>query len=711
MTLTQVRTGIGSIFAPGSVAVIGASSRRSDGAGNQIIRNLQQAKFAGKIHVINPAGSVIEGLQSVSSIADLPPVDVAVLALPASAVLPTLRELADQGCPAAVVPSVGLSSDDQKAVVELANSTGMFIHGPNCMGIIDVSAGTPLWIDEGILMDLPAGNISLVSQSGSAAIFVARSTSSGGFSKVISTGNEISATTADYISWLATDPDTKIIGVVVESIPDTATFTQAVHKAKEAGKPLVALKVGRTDKGAQATTAHTGAILSSNEAYEAYFEHLDVPLVDDYDELATALECLSGLGDRQVSGTGFGVVTISGGQAALAADLGEHVGIDLPGFSAATTTKLAGHLPGVLIHNPLDAGGSVSATADDYRQALQAVADDPSIDALVVVLDGQASLTAVEIEYEEEYYRAAVEVSRANPEFPVVIASSSSVSIHPSAREWVGGTIPVLRGIRNTFVALHAGAKNRVTPASSRPAGLPDAEKVLRFADEIQSRPEGLSAEFSRELLEAYGIKMVASAVVETIDEAVSWAHVHGYPVVLKVESRDIAHRSDIGGVVLNIRSDEELQAAGRRIKENAARNAPLANLQGFEIQEQIPSDIEAFAGFVSDHRIGQTVGLGMGGTLVEILGDTARSHAPFDTTKSAAMIESTRLGKILSGYRNLVAPTPTEPFADLVSRLSWLASDLGDVVAEADLNPVLIEPATGRVRLVDCLLVGRIKA
>lgn len=711
MTLTQLRTGIGSLFAPGSVAVIGASSRRPDGAGNQIIRNLQQADFAGKIHVINPSGSVIEGLQSVNSIAELPHVDVAVLALPASAVVTTLRELADHGCPAAVVPSVGLSADDQNAVMELANSTGMFIHGPNCMGIIDVSAATPLWIDEGILMDLPVGDISLVSQSGSAAIFVARSTSSAGFSKVISTGNEVSATTADYISWLATDPDTKVIGVVVESIPDTAAFSRAVSKVRDAGKPLVALKVGRTVKGAQATTAHTGAILSSSEAYDAYFEHLDVPLVGDYDELATTLECLSDLGERRVAGTGIGVITISGGQAALAADLAEQVGVDLPAFNSEVRSTLAEHLPGVLIHNPLDAGGSVSATDDDYRQSLAAVVADPSIDALVVVLDAQESLNSVEIAYEEEYYRAAAEISRANPDFPVVIASSSSMSIHQSAREWVGGSLPVLRGMRNAFVALRAASKNRPSENSGRPAVLPAPDEVERFAAEIRSQSQGLSADFSRGILEAYGIRMVASSVVETIDEAAAWAVAHGYPVVLKVESRDIAHRSDIGGVVLGIQNDEELRAAGRRIQENIARNAPLANIQGFEIQEQIDAAIEAFAGFVSDSRIGQTVGLGMGGTLVEILEDTARSHAPFDAAKAAGMIETTRLGKVLSGYRNLLPPTTTEPFADLVSRLSWLASDLGEDLAEADLNPVLIEPATGRVRLVDCLLVGRSQA
>jgi acyl-CoA synthetase (NDP forming) len=708
MTPTLELTGMDALFAPSSIAVIGASSRRADAAGNQIIRNLQNAAYRGQIHVINPSGASIEGIRSVSAIADLPSVDVAVLAVPASSVLATLADLAAAGCPAAVVPSVGLSHEDERAVAELARRTGMLVHGPNCMGIIDVGRDTPMWIDEGILTDLPKGDVALVSQSGSAAIFVARSTTTTGFSKVISTGNEVATTSADYISWLARDPETHVIGVVLESIPDTAPFTDAVKEAQRAGKPVVVLKVGRTATGAMATTAHTGAILSSNEAYEAYFEYLDVPLVGDYDELATALECLSGLGARAVEGKGVGIVTISGGQAALAADLAESVGMELPPFSPEVGATLAGLLPGVLVHNPLDAGGSVTASGEDYLNALSAAATDPSVDALIVVLDAQESLNDVEIGYEEDYYRAVQEVARQHPDIPIVIASSSSMSLHPQAQEWASGSVPVLRGIRNALISLSAASKNRLVIEPRRPTGLPSAEEVRQLILELQEVSGPLAAGVSRRVLGSYGIHMVASAQIRNIDEAAIWAEQHGYPVVLKVDSPQIAHRSDVGGVEVGIGDATALRAAGRTIEENVRKNAPHAQVLGFEIQEQVSTDVEAFAGFVSDARLGQTVGLGLGGTLVELLQDTARAHAPFDSNKGKQLVASTRLGRVLSGYRNLIPATPTGQFAELTARLSWLAFDLGEVLSEADLNPVLIEPGTGLPRIVDCLLVAR---
>jgi acyl-CoA synthetase (NDP forming) len=708
MTRLGSVTRIDSLFAPKHVAVIGASARRSDAGGNQAIRNLRGAGFPGTISVVNPAGGLIEGLSASTSIADLAgtSLDAALVALPGRAVVQALTELAAIGCSAAVVPSAGLSDEEARAIETFASQSSMLVHGPNCMGVINVTSGVPLWIDEGILMDLPAGDISLVTQSGSAAIFVARSTAPLGFSKIISTGNELGTTTADYVSWLAQDPDTAVIGLVVESIPDAEKFAQAIAAARAAGKTVVALKVGRTALGGLATTAHTGAVLSRDAAYSSLFEYLDVPLVADYDELASSLQCLSVLADRRVLGTRVGVVTISGGQAAITADLAEELGVDLPQFGDSTRHALQELLPDVQVNNPLDAGGSVIADEDAYDRSIMTLADDEDIDAILVVLDAQQTLSKTELEFEDDYVAAARAASEAHPRLPVVIASSSSVSIHERSLALAGPQLPIVRGIRNALVALRASAGNRSAIGHPhRPEGLPTAEQVADIRASLIV-PGGTTADLREQVLTAYGVPVVAAATVADAHSAARWAEKHQYPLVLKIASPDIAHRSDVGGVVLDIRTEAELRRAADTILANVSLEVPEARVDGFEVQEQVGTSFEAFCGYVGDPRLGATIGLGMGGTLVELIADSAEALAPIDSDRAEQLLSQTRLSKLLDGYRNLAPRTPRDAFTDVVSRLSWLATDLGDIISEVDLNPVLIEHQTGRVVVVDSLFV-----
>jgi acetate---CoA ligase (ADP-forming) len=701
---------IDSLLKPAHVAVVGASARRPDAGGNQAIRNLRTVGFSGAISVVNPAGGSIEGLRAHTTIADLAGcgIDVALVALPARAVVQALIELEAIGCPAAVVPSSGLSDAEASDIEQFAAGSNMLVHGPNCMGFVNVSDQVALWIDEGILMDLPAGDISLVTQSGSGAIFVPRSAAPSGFAKVISTGNELGNTTADYISWLAQDPQTAVIGLVLESIPDAKAFSEAVRRAREAGKPVVALKVGRTDLGGLATTAHTGAVLSRDAAYSSLFQQLDVPLVGDYDELASTLQALSVLGGRPVNGTRVGVITVSGGQAALTADLADELGIELPQFGVETRGTLKNLLPDVPIHNPLDAGGSVVAGDDSFDKAILTLARDSDIDAILVVLDAQQTLSSAELEFEDSYIAGARAACNEHPELPIIIGSSSSVSIHERSLDLAGAEVPVVRGIRNALVALRASSGNKASiEPLARPADLPSADDVEAIKQTLRA-PDGITPKVREDVLNAYGIPTVAAAFVADVEAAIEWAAAHDYPLVLKVASPDVAHRSDVGGVVLDIASETELQRAADDIRANVGLASPGARITGFEVQEQVGASFEAFSGYVADPRLGATIGLGMGGTLVELIGDSAEALAPIDASCASAMLATTRLGKLLDGYRSLAPRTPTGMFTEVVSRLSWLANDLGAVVTEVDLNPILIEHASGRVVIVDSLFVKR---
>ncbi len=695
------------LLQPRSVAVIGASARRENAAGNLVVRNLQQSRFEGDLHLVNPSGARIQGLTSVSSIGELPRVDTAVLTVPAASVLDSLRELEAIGCASAIVSSAGIDAGLADRLRGFSAESGMAVQGPNCMGLVNVTSGTPLWIGDGGLAGTPRGDIALVTQSGSAAIFVARSAWPAGFSKIVSTGNEFFLTTADYVDWLAADEDTGVIGLVVESIPDGPAFAAAVRHAHDGGKAVVALKVGRSATGAQATTAHTGALLSPTRSYDAYFEAIGVPLVRDYDELASSLQLLSRWRGRTPVRAGVGVLTISGGQAAITADLAEELPTALPALSDETSSALVALMPDVVPHNPFDGGGSVIAPPGTYERVLRVLADAPELGAVMIVVDAQSTLTDAEIEFEDVYVRAAGAIHDAGSRNPIAIVSSSSQDIHPRTLRLVDDRLPVIRGIRNALVALAAAATPPAAAAPARPLGLPSAPDLAQWRTRIGDG--GLDAAATRELLDAYGIPFVQAVSVPDEDAARTAAERIGYPVVVKVESPDIAHRSDVGGVVLDIRTLDQLDAALASIRANVARQAPRARITGFEVQRQVPTDaVEAFAGFTADPRLGASVACGLGGTLVELLDDADAAHAPVSVDTARAHVDRTRLGAVLGGYRRLIAPTTSNSISELVSRLSWLADDLGDVLSEGDLNPVMITPGSGELTVVDALLVRR---
>jgi acetate---CoA ligase (ADP-forming) len=700
------RRGIDALLRPQSIAVLGASAARP-ASGNQVIANLRRHRYPHPIHIVHRAASAIDGLPAVGSIGELPgDVDVALVSLPADAVLPALAELDQRGCAAALVPTAGMADEQLAELSRFVSEHNIVIHGPNCMGVLNFSDDIPLWFYDGMLTEEKPGSISLVTQSGSATIFIVRSAETARFAKVISTGNEVGLAIENYLTWLSQDPSTEAVGVVIESIKNPAAFTASVRALREAGKPLVALKVGHTGAGAVATVAHTGALVGRDDVYAALFESLDVPLVADYDELATALDCLADRRLRSLAAPRAGVVTISGGQAALAADLANRHGVELPAFSAATARRLVEVLPGSTPLNPFDAGASVSPEDDSYEKALQIIGDDPGVEVVLVILDAQATLNQREVDYEADLF-AGVGGASATCPVPIVVASSSSVSTHARCRRLLGPEVPLLRGIPNALAALRACAANRapITAAPQRPVWVPSAEVVTRLRAAVRQAAGPLRGELREQVLRAYGLPMVASIVTGDADAAASWA-AGRYPVVGKVSSADVAHRSDIGGVVVGIEDDQQLRSAIAQISQNVRQARPSAVIDGYEIQEQLRG-LEAMAGFVTDPVFGACVIVGSGGALVELHADVRAAAAPVSPARAAELIGRTKLGAVLSGYRGLAAPTDVARLADLVSRVSWLAADLAPDLAEGDFNPVVVEPASGQVSIADSLLVA----
>lgn len=695
---------------PGTVAIVGASSKRST-QGNVVIENLRGWGYAGRILPVHPSAAEIDGLPVCKGAAALPPaVDTAIVAVPAAEVVETLRQLAAAGVRSANVFSNGFSAEQEAVFRAFGAGTPMSINGPNCMGLVNFTDQAPLYPSRPSLR-LKPGRVALVAQSGSAAISVMNSITTG-LSKVITVGSEFQVTAADYLAWLALDQATTVVGVVAESIQDPVAFACAADRLHSAGKALVVLKVGSSDMGAVATQAHTGALIGSRDAFDSFFRACDIATAHDYDELVASLECAVVARRRGPTGH-IAVAGISGGQTALACDVAEDAGISLAVFSEATRATVHACLPGAPGNNPIDIGATVLKEDRKTPAAFDAVLADPAVGALALLQDSQASLNPRTYDnYMLHIPDFAAVAGRTDK--PVVMISPTGESLHPGIVEVaLAGGLPVVRGLREGLVAIEHLARGRPGAAAAW-ADAHRTDRPLRNARAAQWRQElaaldgSLPPATAFRLLRDYGVPVVKSLVAASAEEASARAGEVGFPMVVKVASRQVNHRSDIGGVVLGVRDASALRDALATIARNVGQHAPHAVIDGYELQEQVAGDAEALIGFAATPPLGTLMVVGTGGTMVELMEDRASRLAPLTQDESAELVRSTRLGKLLDGYRNLMPRTDIAPLAMLLTALSELAADLGDLITVCDLNPVLVRASTGELRVVDALMVVR---
>jgi acetate---CoA ligase (ADP-forming) len=699
----ELSEAVGAILQPRSVAVIGASAERHT-LGNQVLENLRRFGFEGEVTCVHPRASSIEGWPAVPSVADLPDdLDVAMVSVPAGRVTSVLTELDAQGCRSAVVPAAGFAGPELAELEEASSRLRIRFNGPNCLGALSVAARAPLWTPS-FRMDYPAGNVAIVSQSGSAAISI--TTSPGlGWSRVVSSGNETSITTADYLNWLAGDDATEAVGLVIEGIKDARAFAASIERMHEAGKPVVALKVGRTPQGSRAAQAHTGVLISNYDGYQAFFRRIGVPAVLDYDDMVCSLQALATRPARSCRGTTVGVLAISGGQSALACDLAIENGLDLADFTEGTASRLRAALPDITGQNPVDIGATVGAERRKPAEALRAMLDDPGVDSVLVIQDAHERLALWPEHTYLDHVRTVADISRTATK-PIVLASSASAGIHPMLQELVSDSpVPFVRGLRAGVTALRSLGRWQQDAAPARaltqPAVLPDLRAELAQV----SGPLGYH--LTRRIMETYGLPVVESELAADADAAVVLADRIGYPLVAKIASPDVPHRADVGGVVVGIRTGDELRQAIAGIGERVARARPGLRIDGFELQPQLTAGTEALLGFTVEPPVGPMVVVGTGGSLAELVRDRAADLAPVSLAEADAMIARTELGRVLRGYRSLVVPTDVRPLARLVRQVASMAADLQDLVSAADFNPTFIASPSGEVRIADALFIA----
>ncbi len=688
------------LMAPGSVAIVGATER-TDASSSYVMRNLMRFGYQGKILPVHPKAETVFGHKvapRLSALDDAP--DVVVIGIAADRVIAALEEAASLGVKAAVVLASGFAELDeagqerQAQLVDIAERSGMAICGPNCLGLFNLTTGAALY-SSSLSAKLEKGRFAILSHSGAGAIALSN-TGRFGFSHIVSCGNSAATDIADYLDHLASDEDTSAVGIVIEAIRAPEKLAAAMARMHAAGKPVIALRAGRSVRGAAATAAHTGALAGSNEAYRAFFERtgiIEVPDMDGFVETAGLCLTLK----RRPQKQGVAIVGVSGGGVAHVSDIADEVGLVLPPLAEATRKRLASLLPPFATpQNPLDTTGVVFADGRIYRDVLDTLAGDPSIGLIIAAQDAPVGLDTTTAGEYCGIAAAVADYGNSQGPVPVAFVSNLSCGHHPDVEKVLAG-LPVLRGTRTALTAvnslLHQG----------RTVSWPGAAVT-----QTAKLPPGVLTEgAAKALLAAEGMPVPKEMLVTTRQAAAQAAETLGFPVVLKIESPHILHKTEAGGVRLGIASKDDARTAFDAIMASARSFAPDAELRGVSVQEMVSGSVEALVGIVRHEPFDFGIVVGIGGVLVELVEDSAFDLLQIDLARADALIGRTRLAALLAGYRG--APPADRPaLAALLVQLSDFVARHGEDIEAIDLNPVAILAEGQGVRILDALILKR---
>ena len=692
------------IFNPKSVAVIGAS-RREGSIGNQVTKNLIDGGYPGPIYPINPGAGEILGLKAYPSIGDVPgPVDAAIYCVPADKVLEVARECAKVGVKGHIVITSGFGEvgkrEDEETLAKIARASGGRVIGPNIVGITN-NAGK---CNASFAPCLPyPGRTALISQSGALVIaldtvtFVRRF----GVSSMISLGNMADVDFSDCVEYFSQDPNTNCIALYVEGLKHGYRFLETGRKA---GKPIVALKAGVSIHGAAAAASHTGSLAGSVKVYEAAFKQAHVIRASNLDDLMNRSQALSM--QPPMKGDHILLITNGGGIGVLATDAAERHGIPLSPTPADLQVEFRKYMPDFgSPKNPVDITGGTGV--DGYIGALKVALQAPWVDGIGIL-----------------YCETAVTNPLGIADALIKVVKASGVTDKPVVACFVGGERSTEASVRfgeasipcydcpdkalSAFSALRQAAKFRDAGPTNDFTAYKDVEKQRALSIIAGARRAGrkaLTEMEAKDLFAAYGLPVTRARLAKTEKEAVALAKEIGFPVVLKIVSPDILHKSDAGGVKVNLRDEEAVRAAFRTILENAKRYKADADIHGVLVSEMAPAGTEVICGSVNDPTFGPTVMFGLGGIFVEVLKDVTFRVVPISEEAALAMLSEIRCFPILQGARG-EKRRDQKALAAVLSRLSQLVSDLEDEVAETDANPVLLYEDGKGCRLVDARVI-----
>lgn len=674
---------------PASIAIVGASARAGS-FGRRTLDNL--ARFRGRLHLVSTTASEIDGRTCFPNVGVLPEIpDCVVVAVPRDACEAVVRDCAAAGVGGVVLYASGFSETGdaahmamQERIASTAAGAGMALFGPNCLGVVNYVNGAVMsFINWPAAQPLVPHSLGLVSQSGSLGLALAQAAQRGvSFSHVLTYGNAAGLDAADLIDQLAGSEECGAIVCVVESSRAPRRLAQAVHKATCAGKPVVFQKIASTEEGVRAALSHTGSLAGGQEGYRALLERAGAVWIEDFEalvETAAFLAKAPGPGAR-----GVAVIGGSGGGGIMAADKASRHGVALPQPTAQTKAELQRHIPDFgAARNPCDVTAQVVSSPQSLAACCDALAADGSYGAIV----STQTVAAPEFVQRLPIYEASARAS----EKPVCTVWMSEWHEGPGAVEFERSAhVAVFHSVDRCFAAIRQwhDRADRLEEAAMPPAALVPARARLR--EMLSNAPAGvLSERLSKALLAAYAVPISGDRFVAGLDAAQDAARQLGFPVVLKVEADGLAHKSDSGGVRLNLQNAKELAMAWQGMTQDVRIRAPEAVVRGYVVSRMQRGHLEVLIGGRCDPRFGPLVTVGMGGVLVEVMRDVVTAAAPINASQALRMLRSLRGASLFDGFRGR-PPVDVLALAEIVSRVSQIIADGEGLLAELDINPVL---------------------
>jgi acetyltransferase len=688
-------------FSPKGVAIIGASSKPNK-LSFGILKNLTLYGYAGAIYPVNPAAPEILGIPCYPGILEVPdPVDLAVIVLPAGQVLPAVQDCAKRGVKAITLISGGFKELGpegealEKKVLSIVKEAGMRMVGPNCVGTMSLYSGLNTTFINGV-PDI--GGIGFLSQSGAVlgGIVDLVKGKGFGFAHFSSLGNEADVTETDMIAYLGKDPQTTVIAAYVEQIRDGSAFIKTA-KQVSVTKPIVLLKAGKTSAGARAVSSHTGSLAGSYAAYQAAFSQsgvIEVQSVTDLFDVSQAFAL-----QHLPKGNRVAILTNSGGPAALASDSLAANGLKMADLSTETADQLRQCLnPSAQVNNPVDMLGG--AEVQDFENAMRIVAADPNVDCIAAILVPQSLVNPLEVA--NSIYKIASMTDKT-----VLSCFMGDQLVAEPRRILHANHVPMLVNPESIGIVLgalsrYANWKNSVEEVKQITENI-DREQVSRILQQFQGAPS-LGEALTRPILEAYGIAVIAGEVANSDQEAAQAAERIGFPVALKVVSKDILHKSESGGIRLNLSDPRQVREAYATMLSDVKVRAPGARIEGVLVEKMAPKGQEVIIGMRRDAGFGPVMMFGMGGIYVELFKDVAFRIAPISKKDALDMLNATRAGTLLQGYRGSQAGDIDAVLA-VLQRLSQLALDFPSI-EEIEINPLLVLPEGEGSLALDCRVI-----
>jgi acetyltransferase len=701
-TIASIRN----VLAPRSIAVIGAS-RQSGSIGQLVFQNIMEGGFSGVVYPVNPKADAVMAVKAYPSILDVPgEVDLAVIIVPTQFVARVADECGRKGVRAIIVITDGFRERGREGATReeelrgIALGHGMRLVGPNCMGIINADPEVRLNASFSRVFP-PRGNIAFLSQSGAMGLVILQYASdlNMGISGFVSVGNRADISSNDLLQYWESDPATRVILLYLESFGNPHKFSRIARRVS-AKKPIVVVKGGTTLVGSRAASSHTGALATPEVVSDALFRQAGIIRVDSIEELFDVATLLSS--QPPPEGKRVVIVTNGGGPGILAADASEQQGLTLPEFSSETAGKLGQLIKrDITVRNPLDLTGSV--TPEEFEGSLRVLVEDDSVDAVLAVFVPAAVVDSTLVEDA---------IRRVNPLYqrrkkPLLVCFMGQRGFKARLGK-AGSFVPCYPFPEDAVSALAKAVEYRELMTKPRGA-VPRIKGIKRerargiietAMSRNKQRPFWLSAEETVELLDCYGIRTVETAVAGSAGEAAGLAARTGFPVVVKLNSSTITHKTDVGGVVLDLNSKDEVKEAFNAIKKNLAVMGCESEMEGVTIQRMVSGGVEIIAGVTQDPTFGPLIMFGLGGVQAELLKDIVLRLHPLTEMDASEMVSSIKTARLFEGFRG-APPSDIKAVQDLLLRLSAMVEDIPQV-AELDFNPVKVMAMGEGYRVVD---------